>query len=100
MIERDTLKIGNVCWYATIEFSSQRGRINKREKPTRVTIKNIRSKVDIETESGRNLTVSSGDLYETKEDAIEHWNSVVNNALDWIESDYQRKKRLIEKEKL
>ncbi len=105
MIEQDALKVGDECWYAIIELSSERGRINRREKPVKAVVKNTHSgwrglQVEIETESGRNLTVSLGSLYKTREEAVEDWNSIIYNALDWIESDYQRKKRLIEKEKL
>ena len=113
-------KEGDVFWYSNILFSSKSFRPIKYTKPTQVVfVKRDSPYIRYGTEYiGWFRTVKTGvvvldiaaDLdyssiiFNTEEEAIEHWNSLVRNEIDHLQSFYEEnkeklEKRLIDKEK-
>ena len=95
------MKEGDVMWYALAELTYRGDRLRRAIEPQEVVIEEVGSGGGYMAKFEKLGTryISPGDsknLYSTKEEAIEVWNSTIYRAMDRAESMYQKfKKRLI-----
>lgn len=107
---------GDIFWYSNILFSSKTFRPIKYTKPTRVVFVKRDSPYKygreyigwfevVTTPGVRGLRVLdvateldySGKVFNTEDEAIEHWNSLVRDKIDCLQSYYEETKEKLEK---
>jgi len=106
MIENiDKIKVGDTVWYCRAQLSSERRTFLHSKPPRKIMVEKISSSSmgysvwTCKDEKGNTLTLNvyfkagyyadNEFLFTTKEDATQYWNSVINNGIDWLDSQYQ-----------
>ena len=101
----ENYNIGDSLWYCRVQLSAERRNFLHSKPPRKVTIEKI-SPTSLnytiwtcKDEKGNTLTLDiyfkagyyadNEFLFTTKEDATQYWNSVINNGIDWLDSQYQ-----------
>ena len=104
---------GDIFWYSSIYFSSKSFRPIKHIKPTQVVfVKRDPPYINYSTEYiGWFRTVKTGVtvldiaadrdyssiIFNTEDEAIEHWNSLVRDKIDHLQNYYEETKEKLEK---
>lgn len=110
MINKEDLVNGKEYWYSYIEFSKSSTRVNIRKIPIKVTFELSednsynKSRYGVfKDEYNRHICYAyiNSDyvayVYETEEEAIEGYNSLLYNQLDKIKSEYEKKEQIIKR---
>lgn len=106
MIENtDRIKIGDEVWYCRVQLSSERRSFLYSQPPRKITIEKISPSIGYSVwtckdEKGKLLTLSiyakdgyysdNKFLFEKREDAVQYWNSTINNGIDWLDFSHQK----------
>lgn len=106
MIENiDRIKVGDEVWYCRVQLSSERRSFLYSQPPRKIMVEKISSSSmgysvwTCKDEKGKSLTLSvyakdgyyadNEFLFEKREDAVQYWNSTINNGIDWLDFSHQ-----------
>ncbi len=88
------MNVGDEFWYTYIEFTTRGDRILRMHEPEPFVVTKVNDRssyIDARSKTTGNLiTINTAykGIYETRDDAVEYWNSRLYNALDKLESRY------------
>jgi len=87
------MNVGDEFWYTYIEFTTHGDRILRMHEPEPFVVIRINDRspyIDAKSKiTGNRITITTNKgIYETRDDAVEYWNSKLYDALDKLESRY------------
>ena len=103
----ENFNIGDTIWYCRILLSSERRTFLHSKPPKKYTITDIKDKsthyewycigerkdrliLKVLKSGGNDHWFDNDRIFTTKEDAIEEWNSIINDGIDWLDSKHEQ----------